>query len=497
MLSDGKISDKGKGRELLDMFYDTQYNSLEKQEENQKNLDKTEEVVTDPKIGIWQATRLKKLIKTKQTVLEIARLTYTDFAEILRVVFNDQAFYKPTNYNQTLIIISGNLDEAYVNASSVGEVEIDADIFHSTTAKINILNIKESLAKRFRPEQISRFGNIHLIYRSLNKTHYHELISLKIKDICTQIKEKLNISVSVNYNLNELIYNNGVFPAQGVRPVFSTITEILECNLSKYLFEAVDGGYNKISVNYNFKESNIEATLSTDIKSKSKNKAETKFIATPFIGRIDKIKLIENTNNLKALTAVHESGHALLYILNFGLAPIQLKSNIASTASYGFTFSHKIHLTKSFILKKIQVYLAGHLAEKVIFGDDKTSVGHTTDWKEATTLASDYIRKLGYGSVTNSVITSITSGDAEKFNTNIELSNEEIDRIIQNQIEITTNILEQNKNLLIILSKSLLQESSLVPKQIKDIMDKNRIECEIENEDFVVYEKYASLLEAL
>jgi Peptidase family M41/ATPase family associated with various cellular activities (AAA) len=488
LLSDGKISDKGRGKELLEMFNDSQFTVSETQDQEAKRKE-TDEPIVEQKIGLWQATRLKKMVKIKSTVLEVAKMTYIDFAAIMQEVFDKDEIYKPTNYNQTLIIISGNLDEAYVDARAVGEVEVDADIFHSTTSKINILNIKEALSRRFRPEQISRFGNIHLIYRSLNKANYHKLITLKADQICTQIKEKLNINVKIDYSLNQLIYNNGVFPAQGVRPVFSTITEILECNLSKYLFEAAQGGFDNISIKYDPHKSIINAKLSNSKASKIKN------IQTTFVGRIDQIKLIENTNNLKALTAVHESGHALIYILHFGLSPLQLKSNIASTASYGFTFSHKIHLTKDFILRKIQIYLAGHLAEKIVFGEDKTSIGHTTDWREATNLASDFIRRFGYGKNSTSIITSIMNSEADKFNTNIELSNTEIEELLQNQLEITTQALTKNNKVLLELAKYLLSESSLTPQQIQAICTKNKIPCEIENENFVVYEKYAELLE--
>jgi Peptidase family M41/C-terminal, D2-small domain, of ClpB protein len=493
LLSDGKISDKGKGRDILDMFNEMQMSKADKVEHNEKNadlLEKKEEFV-DPKIGLWQASKLKKVIKTTKTVLEVARMTYTEFADIMQPIVDNDDVYRPTDYNQTLIIISGNLDEAYHDAKSVGEVEVDADIFHSVTSKINILNIKEALAKRFRPEQISRFGNIHLIYRSLSKQSYHQLIDLKIGQITTQVKSKLNIEVKVNPVLNELIYNNGVFPAQGVRPVFSTITEVLECNLSKYLFEAVNGKFETVTVDYDTEKLIIIANLTT---TKSNN---TKTIETKFIGRIDQIKLLENTKNLKALTAVHESGHALVYIAHFGLAPMQLKSNIASTSSYGFTFSHRIHLTKEFILKKIQVYLAGNLAEKIIFGENKASVGHSTDLQEATFAAADYIRRLGYGITTKSVITSPLNQESDKYNTNIEISNLEIEELIQVQYEATKSLLTINKKLLIELSKSLLAESTLTPLQVQQICQKYNLSCEVENENFVVYEKYSDLLEKI
>jgi ATP-dependent Zn protease len=73
----------------------------------------------------------------------------------------------------------------------------------------------------------------------------------------------------------------------------------------------------------------------------------------------------------------------------------------------------------------------------------------------------------------------------------------EIEELIQSQFEITTQTLIKHKKFLLELAKSLLAESSLTPKQIQAICTKNKIPCEIENENFVVYEKYAELLEKI
>jgi Peptidase family M41/C-terminal, D2-small domain, of ClpB protein/ATPase family associated with various cellular activities (AAA) len=479
LLSDGYMSDKGRSRDLMEMFYDSQW-----QKQNKEDTEQRKEEFVDSKIGIWQASKLKKFLPIKKTVLEISNMTFMEFAGVMQELHSQKAFYKHLDFSKTLIFISGNLDEAYHDAKNVGNVEIDADIFFNATKKINILNIKEALSSRFRPEQISRFGNIHLIYPSLNKKSYQELITKKISQISDQIKDKFGLEIKIEESILELIYRNGVFPSQGVRPVFSSITEILECNLSKFVFEAIYNGFENIKISYDTSKSTILAVLTSQTTQEVKN-TEIKFL-----GRIDKIKLVENTNNLKALTAVHESGHALIYILNFGLSPLQLKSNIASTSSYGFTFSHKIHLTKSLILKKIQIYLAGSLAEKIIFGEEKMSIANVTDWREATYLASDMIRRYGFGKHTTSVVTSIMNGDAEKLNTNIDTSNQEIEELLQNELKLTTEMLQKNIELLKVLAKELYKNSSLTPKQIQKICEKSKVKCNVESEEYVIYEDY-------
>lgn len=54
-------------------------------------------------------------------------------------------------------------------STMTGEADIDADIFRAFTEKITVVDVKQSLTRRFKPEQVARFGNMHLIYRALGK----------------------------------------------------------------------------------------------------------------------------------------------------------------------------------------------------------------------------------------------------------------------------------------------------------------------------------------
>ena len=85
----------------------------------------------------------------------------------------------------------------------------------------------KALGARFKPEQIARFGNMQVIYPSLNKTTYETIIKRKIVSIQENIKDQFGITLDIDQSIGDLIYNNGVFPTQGTRPVFSTISEIV------------------------------------------------------------------------------------------------------------------------------------------------------------------------------------------------------------------------------------------------------------------------------
>lgn len=63
----------------------------------------------------------------------------------------------------------------------------------------------------------------------------------------------------------------------------------------------------------------------------------------------------------------------------FGLAPLQLEPKIAHSSAGGFTFPHAIHDTRQSLIHQIQVYLAGGLAEELVFGRDRASTGRESD----------------------------------------------------------------------------------------------------------------------
>ena len=72
-----------------------------------------------------------------------------------------------TDYSRLLIFVCGNLDEMYhETAQRVQDCDTDADIFHRLTRKLSLIDVKKALGERFKPEQIARLGNAHVIYPS-------------------------------------------------------------------------------------------------------------------------------------------------------------------------------------------------------------------------------------------------------------------------------------------------------------------------------------------
>ncbi|HAD12343.1 MAG TPA: peptidase M41, partial [Saprospirales bacterium] len=379
LLSDGRLAKREK--EDFD-YYISDFMFNQRQRNRRPPGEPAEDPMQDT-VGIWEARNLKKMLELEEDVLDIADMSKKQMLDIIIEAKSKRRVFEPVDYSQMLILISGNLDEAFQMATHTSDSEVDADIYHAFTKKITAVDIKNALTRRFRPEQVARFGNIHLIYPSLRKGDFEALIRKEVSKIVQKTEERFGVKIHISENVYSLIYRNGVFPVQGVRPVFSSVTDILETHLSKFLFECLNDGHFSFSIDYQ-----------TDAKLISAQIGNRK-VEMPFVGRIDKIRQ-GNIADVVANVSVHESGHAVAYVALFGIAPLQLKSKVASSYAAGFTFPHEIYETRENLIKKIKVFLAGGLAEEQVFGADHATVGRSNDREQVTMLAMDYIRRHGF-----------------------------------------------------------------------------------------------------
>ncbi|MEY4541700.1 MAG: hypothetical protein RLZZ306_3457 [Bacteroidota bacterium] len=488
LLSDGKLAKRDAKESIDDYLQRYLYAAMQRQKRKQKLKDappmppdpmnpngfSEEEEAT---VGVWEAQSLKKIFDLKESVNEIAEMREEDVLMMMQQTREKKKVYEPINHSKTLIIISGNLDEAYSMANETGETDIEADIFRAYTEKITIVDIKNALSRKFKPEQVARFGNIHLIYKSLRKVDFEALISEELVKIIKKNKEHFGVDIEITKNLNQLIYQNGVFPVQGVRPVFSSITDIVEANLSKLLFEAFMGNLMHIAMDYDFEKKKIVAHL-----------AGKRTIELDYVGKIDQIRQ-DNSPDMVANIAVHESGHAIVYGILLGLAPLQLKSRVASRYAQGFSFPHLIHLSKENIISKIKIFLAGGIAEEIVFGEDKATISRSFDREEATSMIMEYIRKYGFDK--NFQAYYAHSGP---YSMELSVTDWAIEKMIRDLAKETRELLEKNQEFLVSLSKELARKGSLKPLEVVLIAHKFGHTFEVKEENYLHLAGYEGLL---
>jgi len=475
LLSDGRLSRKE--RQDLDYIL---FNYMNRKKDKERRKARGEDNYDEgSSVSLWDAKDLKKNLSLDFNYDELTELTDSQVVDLILQSKKKKKIYEPINHSKSLIIISGNLDEAFRMADQTSEADVDADIFHAFTKKITLVDIKNALSRKFRPEQVARFGNIHLIYNSLRRIDFENLIEKEIQKIIIDRKEKLGIDITITKKMNELIYNNGVFPVQGVRPVFSSIIDILESCLNQFVFTAIINDFTNIHIDYNKKEQRIEALVG-NVKSEY-----------PYVGRIDKIRE-SNLDDVVANISVHEAGHAVVYMKLMGLAPLQLKSKIASSYAGGFTFPHQIYETKENIINKIKIYLAGGIAEEIIFGKQKASVGRSHDRDQITVLASDYFRRFGF----DDAFQAVYSLEAYPYKLDSYVTDAEIEKMIAQLVIETNELLTQNIDLLKDISRELANKGSLDSSEIAKIAKKHTIEVEVREEGYLhIYEYKKKMME--
>ncbi|CAH0223852.1 AAA family ATPase [Chryseobacterium sp. Bi04] len=473
LLSDGRLSKRE--REDLE-HYLFSYLLRKKENERRKKGGETD-LEENPYLNLWDAKELKKYLSMDDDVMSIIDMKEEDMIKLIRKKQKEKKIYEPVDYSKMLIIISGNLDEAFQMSRETSEADIDANIYHAFTKKITMVDIKNALARKFRPEQVARFGNIHLIYFSLKTEDFYKLIQREINNLRHKTKTKFGVALKINKNINGLIYRNGVFPVQGVRPVFSSVVDILDTNLSQFLFEAIMNEDTTIEIDYLQEQKIITGKIGS------------RMVEIPYTGRIDSIRQA-NEQNAVANISVHECGHAVCYMLYTGFAPLQLKSKVASSYAAGFTFPHQIHDTRESILDRIKIYLAGGIAEEIIFGEKNASIGRSHDREQATVLAIDYIRKYGFEEDFQATY------NLEDYPHRMQqhITDERVEKLIQDLAKITREDLILHLDLLIDISKILSEKGSMLPKEIYDIAIKHHLKVSIKEEGYLHITDYHDLL---
>jgi cell division protease FtsH len=467
LLSDGKFESDSKNRQelsqmIFEILYDMDSEENGKEGEEDVVAPKKTDTVSKPKVKkerkykMWthNAKRLKKILKTDESIETIMTWSQEEKLENIKKALTDKNTFEGNVFSKLLIIISGNIDEAYSMSDEVNNADTNADLFYEFSKKVNVLTIKKCLSYKFKPEQIARFGNSHIIYPSLSKHSYKEIIKKKIENICKLIDEKHELKISVHNSVFDIIYRNGVFPTQGVRPVLSTISSIFENSLPHFIYHALLNDAQKIDIH----------CLDNKLVSSINNQLVECEIPT----MLESLKK-QKTNNEDALVAVHEAGHAVAYALLFKVAPTQIICKTASDDSGGFISKHDISLTRQKIKDMIAVNLAGRVAEEIVFGKNFTSTGAMSDIKNATNLASNYVRKITFSKKNSSFVTTDNSDSVAAYSHDVSSTNILINDLMDKLFKRTYNILKKNIPFLKKVIEKLYEKKELSPGEFVEI----------------------------
>lgn len=322
----------------------------------------------------------------------IYTMSYSELHSLIENVISAASKGYDLNFSESVMFVLGNLDEAYSMSFDV-DPDMSPDQFHAVTKKINIVDVKKALQKRFRNEQIARLGNIHIIYPSFSSKSFKAIIDMELGKFAEQIKTLSGFEVTYDKSMKELIYNESVFPTHGTRPIFSTIHEMVKTKLPVIISNIFSDGLDGVrSINYGSSRGKTVVSLYD-----AENNLIKKYSYQENL-RVDTLR-DSTKDEEQALTAVHESGHFIVYAKLYGKLPEKVCSKTVSNETGGFLMEEcdtkKTFMTSDDILNKIKVLLGGYAAERLIFEPGRVSSGASSDLKRATVLASKYVREFG------------------------------------------------------------------------------------------------------
>lgn len=464
LLSDGKFQNNSQRRaEVIELLMDEMY-WLDRRDDNKevaeddtpKSKKKRQTKETTPptqktykfQTSYWAASRFKKMLKLQTPVEEIMKMSLGERMQIMEDSLKTGNINDGKSYEKLLIFISGNLDSAFRMADEIEDSDTDADVYHELSKRINIVHIKNALSNQFKPEQIARFGNNHIIYPCLDRKSYYIIIKKNCAEILRRIEDQHKIKITLSDSVYDVIYRNGVFPTQGVRPAISTVFSVLGSNLPYFIYHAILQDVSEFYLDFKNK------MLFTKIKDSD--------ITKEIILDIDVIRESRSVDE-KMLFAVHELGHALVYAILFNTPPKQINVNSAGLSN-GFVINHNSIDNKTFIKNQIAILLSGIVAEEIVFGEDFKSSGASMDILFATDMAGRYVRSYAMNG-TVSKVERMVQQTSYQMNYDIESTNGVIETILSEQKKRAKDILSNNLGVYKVLIKFVMENNTINVEQ--------------------------------
>ncbi|WP_040256768.1 ATP-dependent zinc metalloprotease FtsH [Rickettsia hoogstraalii] len=194
----------------------------------------------------------------------------------------------------------------------------------------------------------------------------------------------------------------------------------------------------------------------------------------------------------KKLTAYHEGGHALVGLYCPAASPIHKATIIPRGNALGMVQrlpeTDEYSQNREQMESSIAVYMAGRVAEEIIFGRNKVTSGASSDIKGATNIARAMVTKAGLSDLIGPIFHGSSSDDMygrqpsnETSEATAELIDAEVKRIITQGYEFAKDILTKHIDQLHTLANALIEYETLSGQQIKNLLSGRALDSEEEN----------------
>jgi cell division protease FtsH len=191
----------------------------------------------------------------------------------------------------------------------------------------------------------------------------------------------------------------------------------------------------------------------------------------------------------KEMTAYHEAGHAIVGRLVPEHDPVYKVSIIPRGRALGVTMflpeKDSYSISRRKLNSQISSLFGGRIAEELIYGVDAVTTGASNDIERATEIAhkmvkqwgmSDLLGPLAYGEDEGEIFLGrqVTKHKHISEDT-FKVIDSEIRKIIDVDYKVAQKILEENKDILIEMTKALMEFETIDKNQIDDLMNRKPI----------------------
>jgi ATP-dependent Zn protease len=179
----------------------------------------------------------------------------------------------------------------------------------------------------------------------------------------------------------------------------------------------------------------------------------------------------DEKDDLQAIIAVHESGHAIISAMLLYTLPDVIFSNSADKEISGFvsaTIKWK-YISRKEITKRLAMFLAGFAAEKIVFGNENVTAGAEDDISLATAFITDMLKANGMRNITAAYDAPSPQTRYKLHTCDMAIDNE-AEAYLKAAFELAEKTLQKQKLLLLKMADYLSDNRKMEKKQIKEML---------------------------
>lgn len=395
----------------------------------------------------------------------IGKMNGRELSSFLKKVIEKGRTPKLVDCSKAFICISGNLDEAY-RIGADHDAEIDPDELHERSKRISIPEVKEALRTRFRSEQVGRMGNNHVLYPAFSSEHFREIIQQELGRIHMKVYNSEGLHLEFHRSVWKTVYEEGVFPSQGTRPVYSTIQQMIDSRLGSIIARSkvLEANVRRLWTYVEGDEWVVEFYTG-----KEEKVDELGFEIRRDLGQLKKSK----QDDKQAVTAVHEAGHAVLGIILNKEVPDRIVSHSINNEKDGYTqFPERDRepLTKKSMENKGVAMLGGLVAEELVFGEEEVSPGSCGDLNKATKLCLKMLKEFGMGDMPGRFLINDQEDLSHSLKDDDHLMDRKAKKRLQEWKDRAKELLSEHEGLLLRIAERASHERKLEKEDLLGIL---------------------------